>query len=219
MHPFRGAVGAQRGHARADRPNRSWKRLTGRALCSGRTCTQERPPESRLGQKCPRGTLPHARLSRRARRGRELLQLDNSALIFKLLLELGGFVLRTPSLTTLPPAFDEVLGFLEAKARDGADFLDDVDLLVATRLQDDGELGLLFDGAAAAAAGAAATATAAAAETPHFSSSALASSAASRTVRLREVFNDLFEIFDIGILVLYGLKPVESYALPRGLQI
>src|SRR2546422_7885944 len=39
-------------------------------------------------------------------------------------------------------------------------------------------------GAAAAAAGPAATATAAAAETPHFSSSNLASSAASRTVRL-----------------------------------
>ena len=80
-------------------------------------------------------------------------------------------------------ALDEILGLLQAEARDGADLLDDLDLLVADGGEDDRELGLLLDRAAAAAApGAAATATAAAAETPHFSSRSFASSAASRTV-------------------------------------
>src|SRR5436190_442843 len=40
---------------------------------------------------------------------------------------------------------DEVLGFLETQARHFADGLDDVDLVRAEILEDDGELGLLFD--------------------------------------------------------------------------
>ena len=50
----------------------------------------------------------------------------------------------TASFTT-PTGLGEVLGFLQAQAGDGADGLDDFDLLLAGRLQDDGELGLLFD--------------------------------------------------------------------------
>ena len=50
----------------------------------------------------------------------------------------------TASFTT-PSGFDQVLGFLQAQAGDGADGLDDFDLLLAGRLQDDVELGLLFD--------------------------------------------------------------------------
>src|SRR5947208_16772332 len=41
-------------------------------------------------------------------------------------------------------AVDEVLGLLEAKAREGADLLDDLDLLVAGTLEDDVELVLLL---------------------------------------------------------------------------
>jgi len=38
--------------------------------------------------------------------------------------------------------FDQILGFLEAKAGDGAHFFDDVDLLVAGSSQNNGELRL-----------------------------------------------------------------------------
>jgi hypothetical protein len=56
-------------------------------------------------------------------------------------------VLRNVFNDVLRSAFDEVLGFLQAEVRtDAADFLDHVDLLVATVRQDDGELGLLFGG-------------------------------------------------------------------------
>src|SRR5229473_1413287 len=42
-------------------------------------------------------------------------------------------------------ALDEILGFLEAKARDGTDFLDDFNLLLARGQEDDRELGLFFN--------------------------------------------------------------------------
>ena len=62
---------------------------------------------------------------------RQLLHLDLSARIFELLSDLGGVILGDAFLDSLATGLDEVLGFLETKARDGADFLDDVDLFVA----------------------------------------------------------------------------------------
>src|ERR1700682_1136371 len=75
-----------------------------------------------------------------------LLQFNLGASLFELGLDLLGFVLVHAFLDSLGRAFDEVLGFLEAKAGDGADFLDDFDLLVAGRSQHDRELGLFFSG-------------------------------------------------------------------------
>src|SRR5690606_37443564 len=62
-------------------------------------------------------------------------------------------VLGHAFLDGLRRAFDEVLGFLEAEARDRADLLDDLDLLVAGCRENDGELRLLFRGSAAAGTG------------------------------------------------------------------
>ena len=73
-----------------------------------------------------------------------LLELDSGASRFEVLLELRGVVLRHGVLHDAS-GLDEVLGFLQAQAGDGADGLDDLDLLLAGGLQDDLELGLLFD--------------------------------------------------------------------------
>src|SRR3954454_23467277 len=73
-----------------------------------------------------------------------LLQFHLGASLFELGLDLVGFVLVDAFLDRLRRAFDEVLGFLEAQAGDGADFLDDLDLLVAGSGEHDRELGLLF---------------------------------------------------------------------------
>ena len=56
--------------------------------------------------------------------------------------------LLTPSLIGLRRAFDERLGFAEAELGDGADFLDDVDLLATVAGEDHVEFGLLFSGRA-----------------------------------------------------------------------
>src|SRR5690606_41557106 len=65
------------------------------------------------------------------------------------LLDLLSLLLRDALLDRLWSAFDEVLGLLEAQARDGADLLDHVDLLVAGVHEDDVELGLLLGGSGA----------------------------------------------------------------------
>ena len=91
-----------------------------------------------------------------------LLDFDHCAFGFQLGLELRGLVLRHVFLHALRSAVHEILGFLEAETRDFTDDLDDLDLLRAGFLENDLELGLLFDGrcssgsARAAAAGAAA---------------------------------------------------------------
>src|SRR5690606_14222330 len=72
-----------------------------------------------------------------------LLELDGRALLFQGLLELLGFVLGEAFLDGLGSTFDQVLGFLEAQAGGGTDFLDNLDLLVAGGLEDDVE-GRLF---------------------------------------------------------------------------
>src|SRR5690349_23946576 len=75
-----------------------------------------------------------------------LLQFDGRALRFELLFDLFGFLLGHAFLHSAGRAFHEVLGLLEAEARDRPDFLDDLDLLLAAALQDDRELGLLLGG-------------------------------------------------------------------------
>ena len=61
-------------------------------------------------------------------------------------LDLLGFVLVDAFLDGLRSAFDQRLGFAEAKTGDRADFLDHVDLLATVAGQDHVELGLLFSG-------------------------------------------------------------------------
>src|SRR5208283_1677650 len=82
---------------------------------------------------------------RREREKATLLELDLGADLLELGLDLLGLFLARAFLDRLRRAFDEVLGFLEAKAGDGADFLDDLNLLVSGGGQDDVELGLLLD--------------------------------------------------------------------------
>src|ERR1700737_124844 len=73
-----------------------------------------------------------------------LLELNLGASLLELSLDLLGFVLVHAFLDRLGRALDEVLGFLEAEAGDGADFLDDFDLLLAGGGEHDRELGLFF---------------------------------------------------------------------------
>jgi hypothetical protein len=65
-----------------------------------------------------------------------LLELDGGASRLEVLLELRSVVLRHGFLHDAS-GLDEVLGFLQAQAGDGADGLDDLDLLLAGGLQDD----------------------------------------------------------------------------------
>ena len=82
--------------------------------------------------------------TRRRRCG--LLEFDGRASGFELLLELFGFGLVDAFLDRLRRRFDQRLGFGQAQAGDGADFLDDVDLLATVAGQDDVEFGLFFSG-------------------------------------------------------------------------
>src|ERR1044071_9022586 len=86
---------------------------------------------------------------------KQLLELDGAAGFLDLLLDLLGLVLRHAFLDGLRSAFDQRLGFAQAQAGDGADFLDYVDLLAAVAGEDDVELGLLFSsrGSSATASG------------------------------------------------------------------
>src|SRR5439155_19662454 len=79
------------------------------------------------------------------RQSRRLLQFDDRALRFELLLDLFGFLLGHAFLHRAGRAFHQVLGLLEAQVGDRSDLLDDLDLLLSTTLQDDRELGLLLD--------------------------------------------------------------------------
>jgi hypothetical protein len=95
-----------------------------------------------------------------------------------------GFFLVHAFLDRLRSAFDEVLGFLQAEGP----VIARTSLMTSIFLSPahpsvDRELGLGFSGSGrSAATSGGSTATGAAAETPHFSSSSFASSAASRTV-------------------------------------
>src|SRR3954447_10754237 len=86
---------------------------------------------------------------------RELLQLDASAGLLELALELVGLVALDAFLDGLRSLVDEGLGLLQAQAGRRADDLDDLDLLVAGRGEDDVDRrGLLLVGAGVAAAAA-----------------------------------------------------------------
>src|SRR6185312_17368322 len=84
-----------------------------------------------------------------------LLDLGDGALLLELGLDLRGLVLRRAGLHDLRRAVDHVLGFLQAKAGDLADDLDDLNLLRARFLERDRELGLLFGRGRATRTGAA----------------------------------------------------------------
>src|SRR3569833_80153 len=89
----------------------------------------------------------------------ERRQLDRhrGAGLLEGLLGLVGLLLVDLLQQRLGRAVDEVLGLLEAQAREGADLLDDLDLLVAGTLEDDAEpvpvLGLFGRGARGSAGG------------------------------------------------------------------
>src|SRR3954452_4893344 len=80
-----------------------------------------------------------------------LLDLDGRALFLELALGVVRDVLRDLLQDRRRCALDEVLGLLEAEARDRADRLDDVDLLVTDGGEDHVELGLLLGGLCASA--------------------------------------------------------------------
>ena len=74
-----------------------------------------------------------------------LLDLDSRPILLEDLADLLRLVLVDAFLDRLRSALDQVLGLLQAEAGDGADLLDDVDLLVARLGEDDGELRLRLD--------------------------------------------------------------------------
>jgi 5'-nucleotidase/UDP-sugar diphosphatase len=77
---------------------------------------------------------------------RNLLEFDSGAGAFELGLELLGLFLGNAFLDLGRDAFDKGLGLCETQAGDGADFLDDGDLVCAEAGHNDVKLGLLLDG-------------------------------------------------------------------------
>src|SRR6476659_1210840 len=96
-----------------------------------------------------------ARAARPLRPQSSLLDLDGRARALELLLGRVGGLLVDPLQDRLRGAVDEVLGLLEAEARERADLLDDLDLLLAGGGENDVErvLLLLLDGGSATSAG------------------------------------------------------------------
>src|SRR5262249_48160462 len=123
--------GGERGNSRAKPSNPHTFLCT---PCSG-------TPRSTLLARS-RGTRP---------RTYHLLEVDLRTSLLELGLDLVGLVLVDAFLDRLRSAFDEVLGFLQAETGDGADFLDDLDLLVAGSGKHDREFGLLFSGSCGSA--------------------------------------------------------------------
>src|SRR5215468_9693526 len=80
-----------------------------------------------------------------------LLNFDLRARLFELLLDARGFVLADTFLDGLGSPVNEVLGFLQAEARDFANGLNDVDLVAAHIGKHDGEFRLLFRGSCSGA--------------------------------------------------------------------
>jgi hypothetical protein len=80
-----------------------------------------------------------------ARGPRKLLELDLGACRLELLLDVLGLGLVDTFFDGLGRALDESLRLAQAETRDGADFLDDVDLVLAEGGKDHVELGLFFD--------------------------------------------------------------------------
>src|SRR6187402_1101683 len=83
----------------------------------------------------------------------ELLELDLGAGRLELLLDFLGFGLGSVLLDRFRRTLDEILRFLEAEPGDGADFLDDANLVGASLFENDGEFGLRFGGWSGGASG------------------------------------------------------------------
>ena len=139
----RTALGASIGQGKRARPCRSSTSLVTRPVAW--------PRRRRTG-----ATQPAAAPSRRRRPPeRPLLQLDGGAGPFELRLCLLGVFLADLLQDGLGGAVDQVLGLLQPEVGEGADFLDDLDLLVAGPGEHDVELVLLlFDGLGRSGAGA-----------------------------------------------------------------
>src|SRR5919109_17664 len=102
-------------------------------------------PDLRNAQRNPwNGVRDAAGGARRLPHSRYLLELDGGAGLFELRLDLVGLFLRRAFLDRVRRAVDEVLGLLQAQARDRADDLDHLDLLVAGAGEHDVERGLLL---------------------------------------------------------------------------
>src|SRR4051812_24189479 len=82
-----------------------------------------------------------------------LLELDRGAGLFELALDRVGLVLGDAFLDRLRSRVHEVLGLLQAEPGDGADDLDDLDLLATGLREDDVERRLLLGGSLAATRG------------------------------------------------------------------
>src|ERR1700749_1347008 len=121
----------------------------------------QRPDSSTHSRSPPAGTKKrpahevHGALNCCSVRGR-LLQVDGPAGLLEVGLELLGLGLVDALLDGLGRLVDERLGLLEAQAGGRADDLEDLDLLVAGRGEDDVEGRLLLLGLAASVAAAAA---------------------------------------------------------------
>src|SRR5690348_7364673 len=98
---------------------------------------QFRRPQRKRATPCGAALPIRERFKTSANLVRSLLELDGSAGVFDLLLELLGLVLGHAFLDGLRSAFDERLGFAEAKTGDRTDFLDHVDLLATVAGEDD----------------------------------------------------------------------------------
>src|SRR5258708_26993914 len=72
------------------------------------------------------------------------LELDLGPHLFEGSLDLLGLIFRHALLDVLWRTLDEILRFLQPEAREGSDFPDDLDLLLANNLENDRELGLSF---------------------------------------------------------------------------
>lgn len=83
----------------------------------------------------------------------KLFNLDSCACLFELSLSSLSVVSRNLLLNSLGSAVNELLSFLQAKAGDLTDSLDDVDLSSAGRSKDNIELGLLLGSSSAALSG------------------------------------------------------------------
>src|SRR3990167_6606810 len=75
-----------------------------------------------------------------------LLELDLSTGRFQSLLDRLGFFDRDVFLDRLRSRIHKILGLFEPARRDATDLFDDLDLVGAGVLQDDGHRGLLFSG-------------------------------------------------------------------------
>src|SRR5688572_20633517 len=89
--------------------------------------------------------LPPARVLVDVRTKAALLDLGRSAGFLQLLLDRLRLLFGDAFLDRRGSALDQVLGLLEAETGDFPHRLDDIDLLLAERGQDDGELRLLLD--------------------------------------------------------------------------